>query len=152
MSRLHLVPVDWATARGFCGMWHRTHKRPPVGFKWLHGVATDDGVLVGVAIVGRPVARHFDDGMTVEVTRSVTDGHPNANSMLYGAVTRAAFAKGYRRVVTYTQAGESGASLRAAGFTVVAERAPRAGWTTPSRPRVDHGTDGIPRTLWERAS
>jgi hypothetical protein len=72
--------------------------------------------------------------------------------MLYGAVARAAFAKGYRRVVTYTQAGESGASLRAAGYRVIAERPARPGWSSPSRPRHDHGTDGIARTLWETIS
>lgn len=144
---LELVVVDWATARGFCTSWHRHHPKPPPGHKWLHGVAAD-GVLVGVAIVGRPVARAFDDGVTVEVNRTVTDGHKNANSMLYGAVARAAFAKGYRRVITYTEASEDGASLRAAGYRVVAERPARRGWDTPSRPR-NAGRDGIPRTLWE---
>ena len=128
-------------------MWHRHHE-PPRGFLWAHGVADGD-LLVGVAIVGRPVAREFDDGLTVEVTRTATDGTKNANSMLYGTVARAAYAKGYRRVVTYTQEGESGASLRAAGYRVVAERPARAGWTTPSRPREDRGVDEIPRTLWE---
>ena len=148
---LRLVPVDWRTAKGFVGMWHR-HHRPPRGYLWAHGVATDDGVLVGVAIVGRPVASAFDDGLTVEETRSATDGYPNACSMLLGAVARAAFAKGYRRVVTYNQAGESGASLRAAGYRVVAERPARSGWDTPSRPRQDHGVDHMPRTLWEQTA
>jgi hypothetical protein len=145
---LRLVPVNWETARGFVRMWHR-HHRPPAGYLWAHGVANDLDVLVGVAIVGRPVASAFDDGLTVEVTRSATDGYPNACSMLLGAVARAAFAKGYRRVVTYNQAGESGASFRAAGYRTVAERPARKGWSSPSRPREDRGVDGIPRTLWE---
>lgn len=146
---LQLVPVNWDTARAFCRAWHRHHPKPPPGHLWRHGVAAGD-LLVGVALVGRPVARHFDDGRTVEVNRSVTDGYPNANSMLYGAVARAAFALGYRRVVTYTEASESGSSLRAAGFRVVAERPARKGWSAPSRPR-DEGRDQIPRTLWEFA-
>ena len=145
---LRLVPVDWQTARHFCESWHRHHPTPPPGHRFRVGVATDANVLVGVAIAGRPVARAFDDGLTVEVNRTVTDGHPNANSMLYGAVARAAFALGYRRVVTYTESTESGASLRAAGFRVVAERPPRDGWDTPSRPR-EAGRDRIARTLWE---
>ena len=149
-GRLYLVVVDWDTVRAFCRSWHRHHPKPPPGYKWAHGVAAA-GVLVGVAIVGRPVAREYDDGATVEVNRSVTDGYKNANSMLYGAVARAAFAKGYTRVITYTEAGESGASLRAAGYTVVAERPARKGWDTPSRPR-EPGRDHIPRTLWEVAS
>jgi hypothetical protein len=144
---LHLVPVDWATVRGFVATWHRHHK-PPIGHKFSIGVADDD-TLVGVAVIGRPVARAYDDGMTLEVNRTATDGHPNANSMLYGAAARAAFALGYRRLITYTQAGESGSSLRAAGWHVVAERPARPGWTAPSRPRTDNGVDHIPRTLWE---
>lgn len=148
VSLLRLVPVNWRTACGFVMDWHRHHD-PPTGYLWAHGVANDDDVLVGVAIVGRPVAGAFDDGLTVEVTRTCTDGYKNANSMLYGAVARAAFAKGYRRVVTYTQEGESGASLRAAGYRVVAERPARKGWDSPSRPREDRGVDGVPRTLWE---
>lgn len=144
---LAVVPVDWRTACAFVGMWHR-HHAAPVGHKFSVGVA-DDGVLRGVAIVGRPVARTFDDGHTLEVVRTATDGTRNVNSMLYGACRRAAWALGYRRLITYTQAGESGASLRAAGWRVVAERPARRGWSTPSRPRADRGVDGIPRTLWE---
>ena len=74
------------------------------------------------------------------------------NSLLYGAATRAGFALGYRRLITYTQADESGASLRAAGWKVIAQRPPRKGWTTPSRPREDRGADHMPRTLWEAAA
>lgn len=122
---------------------------PPPGHVFRVGVASDDDVLVGVAIVGRPVNRVLDDGLTLEVNRSVTDGYRNANSMLYGAAARVAFGLGYRRLVTYTQAGESGASLRAAGWRVVAERPARKGWDTRSRPRDGHGADGVPRTLWE---
>lgn len=145
---LHLVPVSFRTACGFVAMHHRHHK-PPVGCKFVIGVADAGGVLRGVAIIGRPVARMADDGMTLEVTRTATDGTPNTNSMLYGAARRATFALGYRRLVTYTQAGESGSSLRAVGWRVVAERPARPGWTCPSRPRDDHGVDRIPRTLWE---
>ena len=147
MSGLYAVPLSWRDAAMFTGMWHR-HHRPPAGHKFSIGAAVD-GVLVGVVIVGRPVARHFDDGRTLEVAHTTTDGHRNACSFLLGHATRAAFAMGYRRVVTYTQAGESGGSLRGAGWRVVAQRPPRRGWDTPSRPREDHGTDHMPRTLWE---
>lgn len=145
---LRLVPVDWATARGMVAIWHR-HHRPPRGYKFAVGVADELDVLVGVAIVGRPVAAAYQDGLTLEVTRTATDGTTNANSMLYGACWRAAKALGYRRMVTYTQTGESGASLHAAGWQIVAERPARPGWSSPSRPRDDHGVDHIPRTLWE---
>lgn len=147
MGDLRVVPVDWRTASAFVETWHRHHK-PPAGHKYSLGVADGD-VLVGVAIVGRPVARSFDDGLTLEVNRTATDGARNVNSMLYGAAWRAAKALGYRRLITYTQDGESGASLRAAGYRIVAERPARSGWDTPSRPREDQGVDHLPRTLWE---
>lgn len=139
---LHLVPVTFADACGFVVMWHR-HHRPPIGHKFSVGVADSEGVLRGVAIVGRPVARMYDDGLTLEVNRTATDGSPNANSMLYGAAWRAAKALGYGRLVTYTQADETGASLRAAGWRVLGERSARSGWSVPSRPRTDRGVDGI---------
>lgn len=99
--------------------------------------------------LARPVARHYDDGHTVEVIRTATDGTDNANSMLYGACWRAAKALGYDRLITYTQAGESGASLRAAGWRVVAERPARPGWDVPSRRRQLRGTENVTRYLWE---
>lgn len=113
------------------------------------GAADDTGVLRGVVIVGRPVARHLDNGQTLEVTRTATDGSSNANSMLYGAAWRAARALGYTRLITYTQAGETGVSLRVAGWRVIAERPANPGWDRPSRPRTPTGAEGIPRTLWE---
>ena len=144
---LHIVPVSFETARDFVEGWHR-HNKPPVGHKFSVGVA-DGGTLVGVAVVGRPVARSYDDGSTLEVIRTATDGTKNANSMLYGAAWRAAKALGYGRLVTYTQADETGASLRAAGWRVVAELKARKGWDTPSRPRDNDSYLATNRTLWE---
>ncbi|MGY1773528.1 XF1762 family protein [Blastococcus sp. SYSU D00813] len=145
---LTIVPVRFEDASNFVAAWHR-HHRPPVGHKFSIGVATPDGVLRGVAMVGRPVARYLDDGLTLEVNRTATDGTPNANSALYGAAWRAAKALGYQRLLTYTQAGESGASLRGAGWRVLAERPARNGWDMPSRPREDNGAAYVQRTLWE---
>ena len=151
MSELRIVPVSFRAAAAFVAEHHR-HHQPPRGMKFALGVASGDE-LVGVAMVGRPVARHFDDGLTLEVNRTaVADDVPNGNSMLYGAAWRAAKALGYARLVTYTQEGESGASLRGAGWRVVAERLPRKGWSVPSRIRRNKGVDGIPRTLWEATS
>jgi len=145
---LHLVPLSLAQANEHVAAWHR-HNKPVPGAKFCVGAADDDGVLRSVAIVGRPVARNFDDGQTLEVTRVASDGTRNANSILYGACQRAAFALGYRRLVTYTQAAEGGASLRAAGWKVIAERPARAGWSAPSRPRDNDGYVSSARQLWE---
>jgi hypothetical protein len=147
--QLRIVPVSFADACAFVADWHR-HHQPPVGHKFSLGVARGE-VLVGVAVVGRPVARYLDNGQTLEVTRTATDGTAHANSMLYGACWRAAKALGYQRLVTYTQGGEPGTSLRAAGWRVVAERPARAGWHTPSRPR-ENRNDHVQRYLWEAAA
>lgn len=126
-----------------------------MGHKFSIGL-NDAEKLVGVAMAGRPVARHFDDGRTLEVNRTCTDGTQNANSMLYGAVWRAAKAMGYRRLITYTQADESGISLKAAGFRKVKELAARASWAESSvklrGTRDTTGAGGVPRILWEQTA
>ena len=148
MSALAVVPVTFRQAAAFVDEHHRHHGAPR-GMKFALGLAQADE-LVGVAMIGRPVARHYDDGLTLEVNRTCIAGDvPNGNSMLYGAAWRAARAMGYRRLITYTQAGESGASLRAAGWTVYAERPARRGWNSPLRVRHDKGVDNVDRTLWE---
>lgn len=130
---LTLRPVTLAEARRFVGQHHR-HNLPPRGHLFSVGVEAR-GELVGVAIASRPVARMLDDGRTIEVVRTCTDGTENANSKLYGAVIRAASALGYERAYTYTLATESGASLKASGWTRDADLTPRPSWDTPSRPR-----------------
>jgi hypothetical protein len=113
-KNLEIFPVTLSQANEFVAQLHR-HSKPTVGHKFSVGVRAD-GVLCGVAIVGRPVARRLDDGVTLEVTRLCTDGTYNACSILYAAARRAAKALGYRRIYTYTLPQEGGASLRAAGF------------------------------------
>src|SRR5581483_10562094 len=88
VTDLRLAPVSFDEACRFVAMWHR-HHQPPIGHKFSVGVVSG-AVLVGVAMVGRPVARSYDDGLTLEVNRTATDGKPNVNSMLYGAAWRAA--------------------------------------------------------------
>lgn len=144
------MPVTFRDACAFIEAWHR-HNASPRGDVFRIGVADDDDRLVGVVMVGRPVSRMLQaDGLTLEVTRTCTDGTRNVNSMLYGAAWRAARALGWRRLVTYTQAGESGGSLRAAGWRTVAELSPRRGWDVPSRPRDNGSYLSAARTLWER--
>ncbi|WP_423196776.1 N-acetyltransferase domain-containing protein [Cupriavidus sp. H19C3] len=131
---LTIVPITFAEANEFVRRHHR-HHRPPVGCKFCVAVSAG-GAVVGVAQVGRPVSRALDDGWTLEVNRLCTDGHRNACSMLYAAAWRAARALGYRKLITYTLREEGGASLRAAGWKVVAET-DGGSWSCPSRPRVD---------------
>lgn len=153
-GRLTIVPVTFKAACEFVAEHHR-HNPPPRGHKFSIGVCDSEGVLHGVAMVGRPVARALDDGLTAEVNRTCTDGFPNANSALYGAAWRTASAMGYRRLVTYTQADESGASLTAAGWVRVRDLPARKGWAESSVAlraiRDPIGTGGVQRTLWESA-
>lgn len=132
--KLEIVACGLDEANAFVQQHHR-HHRPVVGHKFSLAVAKD-GDVCGVAIVSRPVSRRLDDGLTLEVTRVATDGTRNACSALYGAVRRATFALGYKRLVTYTLATESGASLRGAGWRLIGE-AGGGSWSRTHRPRVD---------------
>lgn len=142
---LQLQPISQKEAFAFIKKYHRHHGSPR---GWKFGIGVNDGEkVVGVLVAGRPVARRFDDGYTVEVTRCCTNGMVNACSMLYGAAWRAAKALGYRRLITYTLKSEPGTSLVASGWRLLGET--RGGsWNRGCRPRVDtHPTEQ--KQLWE---
>jgi hypothetical protein len=149
--RLSLRPISLREANAFVQEHHR-HHRPVPGAKFSLAVnlAGDPaGQIVGVAIVGRPVARHLDDGWTLEVTRLCTDGTYNACSKLYAAACRAARSLGYTRLITYTLPVEGGASLRASGWRLVGLRGGNS-WNHPSRPRRETPEPlRGPKLLWE---
>jgi len=149
-ASLRLVPISLAVANEHVAAWHR-HNKPVIQCIFRVGVADADGVLRAVAIVERPKARGNAQADTVEITRVASDGTRNACSMLYGACARAAFALGYRRVITYIQGDEPGTSLNASGFRLIASRPERPGWHTPSRPRDNSTYRSTPRQLWEVA-
>ena len=133
---LDLVPITLKEANAFVQQHHR-HHQAVAGHKFSIAVAdTETEKIVGVAIVGRPVSRHLDDGWTLEVTRLCTDGSRNACSMLYAAAWRAAKAMGYKKVVTYILDTENGSSIRAAGWKCVGQ-AGGLRWTGKRRPEVD---------------
>jgi hypothetical protein len=131
---LALTPISLREANAFVERNHRHHKGV-TGHKFSIG-CTRDGELVGVAIMGRPVSRYLDDGLTLEVNRLCTTGAENACSMLYGAAARAARAMGYQKIITYTLDTEPGTSLRAAGWQCAG---PAGGerWTGKRRPAAD---------------
>ena len=131
---LEIVPMTLREANAYVEQHHR-HHGPVLGQKYSIGLS-DGEKIVGVAIVGRPVSRHLDDGWTLEVNRLCTDGTKNACSMLYAAAWRAARAMGYKRLVTYILESENGASLRAAGWKCVGQ-AGGLRWTGERRPEVD---------------
>lgn len=148
-DRLQLQPITLKEARRYVDTHHRHHHAPQGG---LFAIAVNDGhktapIVVGVIIVGRPVARLLDDGATAEVTRCCTDGTKNAPSMLYAAAWRAARAMGYHRLITYTLQSEPGTSLVAAGWKLIG-KAGGGTWNRKERPRVDtHPIEQ--KLLWE---
>lgn len=145
---LYAVPITRDEAMQFIAQHHRHHGRPK-GYLFAVGAAYEDIGVVGVAMVGRPVARLLQDGWTAEVIRLCTTGVLNACSFLYGASWRAARELGYKRLVTYTLPEEGGASLRAAGWKCLGE-AGGGSWSRKERPRVD--THPLQRKLrWEAA-
>lgn len=144
MKELTLKPITFRQACEFVTKVHRHHKAPQ-GSKFSIG-AMREYSLVGVVIVGRPVARHLDDGYTAEVTRLASDGTPHVCSFLYAAAWRAARAMGYRRMGTYIRADEPGTSLKAAGWKEQYKTDARS-WNHPSRPRIDK-SEVIGRTFY----
>lgn len=150
---LVICPITFREACAYVKKHHR-HNKPPRGHKFSIGVKLGDK-LVGVVMVGRPVARAFDDKMTAEINRTCTyrTRKLHANSKLYGAALRACKAMGYTRVITYTQKKEGGYSLHAVGFVRVKDLAARPSWSEDSK-KLKHkrdpvGNGGVARVLWE---
>jgi hypothetical protein len=97
---------------------------------------------------GRNPARVWQGTGRVVISRVATDGAPNACSMIYGALCRAAKALGYREVWTYTLPHELGTSLRASGFED--QGLTRGGeHDRPSRSRAPAEQPG-PKRRWRR--
>ena len=140
--KLLVVPVELKEANQFIDAMHR-HHQPVIGHRFSLGVVDESGLLHGVCVVGRPVARLAGKPRDVaEVTRLATDGTYNACSILYAAAARACKAMGFRRIQTYTMPVEGGASLRASGW--VCEGSAGGGqWKhTDGKPRrTDQPTD-----------
>lgn len=135
-SNLTLVPISLREANDFVSEYHRHNGRTSRdGGKFAIGAEGDceDGLrtLVGVAIVGNPLSATYMDGFTAEVLRVCTSPRAPKNccSMLYGACWRAWRAMGGKKLITYTLQSESGASLRGAGWSVIAQTKPTGkGW------------------------
>lgn len=112
-----LVPITLAKAKEFVREFHRHN--PNSKATWKFGVGLENnGRLIGVAMAGLPAARLSMTRYVLEVNRTCTDGTVNANSLLYGAIARAAKALGYKKLITYTLPIESGSSLRGAGWAI----------------------------------
>jgi hypothetical protein len=150
--KLRAVPVELIDANAFVREHHR-HNKPTAGHRFSIGATLADSTeLVGVAIIGRPIARLLQDGRTAEVLRvCVLDDAPKGScSFLYACAWRAWRAMGGERLVTYTLQDESGASLRGAGWRAIhaSEAVKGKGWL--NRPnRAAQGVYDKPKIRWE---
>lgn len=142
------VRIELKEANAFIGQLHRHHK-PVQGHRFSIG-AEKAGKLVGVAVVGRPVARMTDQKNVAEVTRLATDGTKNACSFLYAQAARAAQALAFSKIQTFILDSEPGTSLRAAGWTC---EGPSAGgdWNRPSRGNRRTDQPMEPKTKWSKS-
>jgi hypothetical protein len=105
LPEMILVPISLTEANAFVTEHYR-HDASVLIARFTVGCSCSDKI-VGVAVVCRPVAQIFDDGCTL-VNRVYTDGTRSAISFLYGAVRRAAWARGYEKLITYTLPSERG--------------------------------------------
>ncbi|WP_082452122.1 XF1762 family protein [Paenibacillus ihuae] len=139
------TPISFRQACHFINLHHRHHMAPQ-GMKFALGMSNGQK-LVGVLTAGRPVSRHKDDGLTLEVTRLCVNGaYVHLCSKLYAAARRIARDMGYHALITYTLDEETGVSVRAAGFQLMGKIS-GGSWNSLSRNRVDKHPTGL-KKLW----
>lgn len=148
---LELGAIELTAAKAFIREHHR-HNPPPVSWRWGHAIYNGE-TLVGVAMVGRPVARMLDANTIVEVNRLCVDPGLapdlvwNACSMLYSAARKEAKRRGFARIITYTLETEAGVGLKASGW-IPAHKTRGGSWNRKGRPRRDRAPT-CPKIRWE---
>lgn len=142
-----IVPLTLREANDFVEAHHRHSARTSNdGGKFAIGLEVD-GALVGVAIVGRPVARLLQQPGTAELLRCcVKVGAPiGAGKKLNARCKRIWQLMGGTRLVTYTLASESGGSLSGSGFEREAD-VPGRQWNGSKRGGRSIASE--PKTRW----
>lgn len=157
--RIKAEPIELKQAQAFINQLHR-HHAAAVRDKFRIA-AKQDGKIVGVAQVGRPISRNLCDGYTLEVLRLCTDGGKDVCSFLYSRCARIAKEMGYRKIITYILATEPGTSLKASGWTLEDDNCGGATWEnctrTKERPvqlsmieQKQKYPVGIPKQRWSK--
>lgn len=137
---LHIDAIEWSDAREFIAQHHQ-HNASPRGWRWGHAVKNGD-TLIGVATVGRPVARMIDPKTTVEVTRNCIDLSLDKElrfhgcSQLYIAAENEARSRGFEKIITYTLEDEPATALKELGWNPEAKTRAES-WNRKSRERAD---------------
>lgn len=163
---MKIVPCSLAEANDLVARFHRHNGVLRGGSYFAVGLTNEQGVLIGASIVGPISARLLavaarepttDRTWGCEIKRLVTDGSPNACSMLYGASVRIAIAMGFEGLITYTLTTESGKSLRASNWKVDEDVVPVRVWKSRA-PEFQHlpwsqrpttqNSPALPRIRW----
>ena len=149
-KELSIIPLSLKEANEFVTKYHR-HNKKCAGHKFSIG-AVYKNEIVGVVIVGRPVARKLDDRFTLEINRNcVLDTAPKGTcSFLYSRAIKIWQTMGGKKIITYTLETESGSSLKAVNFnkeTTVQTFKKNTGWTTRAN-RVWQKVQATPRIRW----
>ena len=157
MAKLKVIPLTLKSANAYVEDFHR-HNKPCVGHRFSIGALDENENIVGVAIIGRPVARMLDDGFTAEVNRLCTndDSPKNVCSFLYARAWRIWQQMGGERMITYTLQSESGSSLKGAGWKIVGKTNKNDFWNTRKKTnvgyvseRTEQAVDGQLKLRWE---
>lgn len=123
--RPQIVPITLQKANDFVERHHRHSSRTSNdGGKFAIGLE-QEGELVGVAIVGRPISRQiqmFHGPGVAELLRCCvrSDAPEGSGKKLNARCKRIWQLMGGTRLITYTLASETGGSLSGAGFEVEA--------------------------------
>ncbi len=149
---LETRPIERERARAFIAD-HHAHCDPPVTWRFHQGIF-NGRTLLGVAIVGNPVAPALMGRGIVEVNRlcirrDTADAlRWNAASMLYSWCAREAARLGWQKIITYTRIEEAGTSLRAAGW-IAETRVRGRGWHSARRARSNTNS-WIDKIRWSK--
>ena len=135
-KELSIIPLSLKEANEFVTKHHR-HNKKCAGHKFSVG-AMYKNELVGVVIVGRPVARKLDNRFTLEINRNcVLDSAPKGTcSFLYSRAMKVWQSQGGKKILTYTLETEPGSSLKAVNFNAAAKTGFfKGGWQNRSNRR-----------------
>lgn len=129
------IPIELKEAQNYIDTHHRHHKAAHRD-KFRVAAVDDEGNILGIIQVGRPVSRELDNKYTLEVLRLCTESkEKNICSFLYSRAARIAKEMGYKKIITYILESEIGTSLKASGWHLEKEGVGGGSWNTPSRPR-----------------
>lgn len=141
--KLECKPITIKKANEFIKEHHR-HHRPTTNNtgRWALAAIDFNGEIQGVVIAGNPVSATYMDGYTLELTRVCAkhDSQKGTCSFLISRCSKIWRVMGGKRLITYTLDGETGASLRGAGWKAAAKVKPHKRWSNKSK------VDGIARS------